>query len=115
MNDDLRSCSAVSSQTGEPCRKPPIRGASVCASHGGSAPQVRDAARRRMLEAVEPALVRLRELIDSQDERVALQAIRLVLDRAGVVSEPEVVITPSMIESEIARLEAELGSERASV
>lgn len=108
MEADLRLCSAVSSQSGEPCRKPPIRGATVCASHGGSAPQVREAAKRRLLEAVDPALARLCDLVHSPDERVALQAIRLVLDRAGIIVEPEVVITAEMIEGEIARLEAQL-------
>lgn len=38
-----------------------------------------------------------------------LQAIRLVLDRAGIASDQEVVITQGLVEAEIARLEAELG------
>jgi hypothetical protein len=70
---------------------------------------VREAARRRLLEAVDPALVRLCDLVHSPDERVALQAIRLVLDRAGIIVEQEFVITGEMIEAEISRLEAELG------
>ncbi len=32
---------------GRPCRRPPVRGATVCPSHGGAAPQVRTAAARR--------------------------------------------------------------------
>lgn len=115
METDLRWCSAISSQSGEPCRKPPIHGGSVCASHGGSAPQVREAARRRLLEAVDPALVRLCDLVHSPDERVALQAIRLVLDRAGIIVEHEFVITREMIEAEIARLEAELAQPHTPV
>lgn len=31
-----------------PCRRPPIRGGSVCRSHGGAAPQVKAAAQRRL-------------------------------------------------------------------
>lgn len=36
---------------GEPCGKWPMKGARVCDSHGGRAPQVREAARVRLLEA----------------------------------------------------------------
>lgn len=35
---------------GDPCGRPPIRGGTVCASHGGRAPQVRAAADRRLAE-----------------------------------------------------------------
>lgn len=43
-------CSARRSN-GEPCKRPPIRGGTVCASHGGRAPAVRAAADRRLAEA----------------------------------------------------------------
>src|SRR5690606_7675081 len=102
---------ARSSQTGEQCRKASILGGTVCASHGGSAPQVREAASRRLLAAVDPAIDRLLELVGSDDERVALQACRLVLDRAGIVATDDdgpIQLTPEIIEREIARLEAEL-------
>lgn len=36
--------------TGRPCRRWPIRGGTVCPSHGGAAPQVRAAATRRLGE-----------------------------------------------------------------
>lgn len=108
---DDRRCTATSSQSGERCRRPPILGGTVCATHGGSAPQVRDAAHRRLLELVDPALVRLRDLLASVDERVALQACRLVLDRASIApaEHEEIALTPEMVAQEIARLEAELG------
>jgi hypothetical protein len=35
---------------GQPCRNRPIRGGSVCSTHGGSAPQVRAAADQRLLD-----------------------------------------------------------------
>jgi hypothetical protein len=38
-------------RAGDPCRKPPIKGAHVCASHGGKTPAVQEAAARRVLEA----------------------------------------------------------------
>lgn len=40
---------------GEPCKKYPIEGAVVCASHGGSAPQVKRKAQERMLMAQDDA------------------------------------------------------------
>lgn len=45
-----RRCKARSSQSGEPCRKPPMRGLEVCGTHGGRAPQSKVAAERRMNE-----------------------------------------------------------------
>jgi hypothetical protein len=43
-------CTAKSSRTGEPCRAWAVRGARVCSAHGGRAPQVAAAAKRRLLE-----------------------------------------------------------------
>ena len=43
-------CTAVSSRTGEPCRRWAIVGGSVCAVHGGTAPTVRAKAQERALE-----------------------------------------------------------------
>lgn len=43
-------CSARSSQSGEACRAYAVVGATVCVAHGGRAPQVRAAARRRVTE-----------------------------------------------------------------
>lgn len=42
---------------GERCQLPPIKGAVVCGSHGGRAPQVRAAAARRVAEAKAAAAV----------------------------------------------------------
>lgn len=47
MTDEIPRCSARKSN-GEPCRQRPIRGGTVCATHGGSAPQVRAAAQARL-------------------------------------------------------------------
>lgn len=43
-----RRCTARSKRSGQRCRKLAVRGATVCATHGGSAPQVRAAAARRV-------------------------------------------------------------------
>lgn len=47
--DDRPKC-VRGKKDGTPCKKPPIKGATVCASHGGKAPQVRAAAARRVAE-----------------------------------------------------------------
>jgi hypothetical protein len=52
-----RRCKATVRRTGVRCLKRPIRGGTVCGSHGGSAPQVRNAARRRDVTANAAALV----------------------------------------------------------
>ncbi|MGB8505547.1 HGGxSTG domain-containing protein, partial [Mycobacterium sp.] len=44
---------------GAPCRKYPIRGANVCRVHGGAAPQVRAAAKRRLEQAADVLVQRL--------------------------------------------------------
>src|SRR5690554_4354052 len=43
---DGRRCTAHTTG-GNPCRKAPIKGATVCRTHGGSAPQVKAVAARR--------------------------------------------------------------------
>ena len=48
------TCSATSTQSGERCRCYPMKGSTVCSTHGGMAPQVRNAAARRLtVRAVE--------------------------------------------------------------
>lgn len=49
-DQDIPRCTATNS-AGQPCRNRPIRGGTVCSTHGGSAPQVRAAAAARRLEA----------------------------------------------------------------
>lgn len=49
MNDDTPRCTATNAR-GQRCQKRPIVGGTVCATHGGSAPQVKAAAERRLLE-----------------------------------------------------------------
>lgn len=65
------------------CRKSAVAGALVCTTHGGKAPQVQKAARDRLLDAADPAARRLVELVDSDDEAVALRAATALLDRSG--------------------------------
>lgn len=50
-NPSPARCKAKSARTGQQCRLWPIKGALVCGSHGGRAPQVRAAADRRLAAA----------------------------------------------------------------
>src|SRR3546814_12403525 len=80
-----RQCTAKSTTTGERCTKAPIRGGTVCATHGGSAPQVRKKAALRLLELVDPAIAVLaREMVNADKSADRQRAANTVLDRAGV-------------------------------
>ena len=80
-------CTARSSRTHQACRRYPIRGGTVCPTHGGSIKRVKKAARERLEEMVDPALTELRKLIETADsDSVKLSAIKDVLDRAGYVA-----------------------------
>lgn len=83
---DERRCTATSKGTGERCGQWTAGlGITVCHYHGGGAPQVKAAAMKRILEMVDPALYRLRKLIDEGNtDDVRLRAARDVLDRAGL-------------------------------
>lgn len=71
---------------GQPCKGQAIAGATVCRMHGGSAPQVREAARLRILALVDPALATLAKSLKlgGPSSHVALAAAKDVLDRAGL-------------------------------
>lgn len=45
-----RQCTAKAKKTGNRCKRAPIPGGTVCVMHGGAAPQVRNAATRRIIE-----------------------------------------------------------------
>ncbi len=79
---------------GDPCKLPPIRGGNVCHKHGGSAPQVRAAANRRLsasLDALMAALLTI-ALDESQPVAARLVAIKDGLDRAGVGKDHPVTV-----------------------
>ena len=78
-----QKCKARSSQTGKPCGHWAVRGGTVCHMHGGSAAQVKARARQRLDDMVDPALGKLRKLINAESESVSLQAIAQILDRTG--------------------------------
>lgn len=80
----MAQCKAHSSRNGKRCKRPAIAGGTVCATHGGSAPQVRKAAALRVLELVNPALGNLAKDLKSQNAQIRQRATFDVLDRAGL-------------------------------
>lgn len=68
---------------GKQCRKDSILGGTVCRMHGGAAPQVKTKAIERLAALVDPAILRLSQLLQAKNEHVALGAVKDVLDRGG--------------------------------
>lgn len=109
------TCSA-STTSGKPCTQPAIKGADVCRMHGGSAPQVRRAAARRVararveaelpkiLEEIEDALEGTHpvETLDDARRRAAAMVVALssLLDRESLtdVGGPNADPRPGVIE-----------------
>jgi hypothetical protein len=81
--DNPRRCTAVSARTGEPCKKWAIAGGTVCPTHGGRAPQVKQSAKERLAELIEPALKGLHRALKSNDLPTIVRASQIVLDRCG--------------------------------
>jgi len=82
-NVGQRLCSATN-RAGEPCRAPAMRMQTVCRVHGGSSPQAKAAARRRLLELVDPAITQLTSELEQADlSKDRLKAIEMILDRTG--------------------------------
>lgn len=84
MKAHRNRCTARISDGSRQCERWAINGSTVCATHGGRAPQVKKSARERLLEAADPAAVRLVKALESADERAAIKAAQLILDRAGL-------------------------------
>jgi hypothetical protein len=87
-----RQCIATN-RLGNRCRRAPLLGATVCNLHGGNAPMAREAARRRLMELVEPAIGGLLRVLSapstcaacgrSDDMGTIVAAAKVVLDRTG--------------------------------
>lgn len=88
-------CSARSRRTGDPCNNPPMHGTTVCRMHGGSAPQVKAAARVRIERAADRMAEKLLNIAldDGTPAPVALAAVKDALDRAGVSAKTAVEVT----------------------
>lgn len=82
-------CPAI--RSGKRCRKPVIPGGTVCATHGGAAPQVKRRAKLRVLQLLDPALGQLaRILANPDDQRIGLAAIKIVTDLNGMSTRGDV-------------------------
>ena len=57
-------CKAHTSR-GTPCQRHAIKGGTVCIMHGGSAPQVKAAARHRLLALVDKSMAELDTMLDA--------------------------------------------------
>lgn len=82
-----------------PCLNPPMRGATVCQTHGGLVPNVRAAALRRLAMASDTMADRLIKLTAKTDEdgnpvdhADRIKALNSALDRAGIRAGVEVEI-----------------------
>lgn len=69
-------CSAKTT-TGKPCRRYAVAGGTVCPTHGGSAPQVRQRAHQRLAEA------RARRLLDREGVEPVTDAVAALQQVAG--------------------------------
>ncbi len=82
-----RLCTANAKSTGQLCRAPAVKGATVCNVHGAAkgTPARAKADNLILTELIGPALWRLKGLIDDKTTSgpVLISAIREVLDRTG--------------------------------
>lgn len=75
---EQRRCTAKSTRTGERCRKYALRGGTVCATHGGSARQVKRVAAARVIRAKAEA---------QATSRLGLKAFEPIEDPVGKLME----------------------------
>lgn len=80
---------------GDPCKRRPIKGGTVCATHGGRAPQVKEAARRRIEAASDRAAAAIVRLMEDPEtpHAVKLAAARDLLDRNDLTGKTAVEVT----------------------
>lgn len=83
MKARKQRCTARVSDGSRQCERWAINGSTVCATHGGRAPQVKKSARERLDELIEPALNGLHKALKSNDLSTIVRASQIVLDRCG--------------------------------
>lgn len=126
---DRLQCKATIKRTGERCKNPAIPGGTVCRFHGGAAPQVQAKAAERLAALRDDGMalleIQIRKTVEAIDKNhpqligyvEPAVAARMVKDLSELVETMEgrassrVAVTVEAIDAEIARLEAELGSD----
>lgn len=83
MEARRQRCTARISDGSRQCERWAINGGTVCATHGGQAPQVKKSAKERLAELVEPALKGLHKALKSGEIPSIVKAAQIVLDRTG--------------------------------
>ena len=83
MKARRQRCTAHVSDGSRQCERWAINGGTVCATHGGQAPQVKKSAKERLAELIEPALAGLHKALQSNDLGSIVKASQIVLDRTG--------------------------------
>lgn len=75
---------------GDPCKGQAITGAKVCRVHGGSAPQVLAAARRRIIAGVDPVAAKMIKMALAKHAKLAdvVTAFRALADKADKYEPP---------------------------
>ena len=96
-----QKCKATN-RRGAPCGRWAIPGGTVCLNHGGGAPQVREAARRRLMAWAPRALQVLEDIAEDTDQPAAarVRAASDLLDRAGFKPVSEIEVTAVVAENE---------------
>ena len=79
--DDEKRCTATSHRTGKRCGLARIPGTTVCATHGGKAPQVRDAAAARVADTQARELAHKMNVDPAQFRGDPIDALRDLLAR----------------------------------
>ena len=87
MKARRQRCTAHLSDGSRQCERWAINGSTVCATHGGQAPQVKKSARERLEALVDPAINTLRKVLqhglDTGNASSAVRAALGILDRCG--------------------------------
>ena len=108
-----RLCTATTNK-GNPCRGPALKGATVCRKHGGSLPRVKaKAARTVIAELVDPVLLAFRDMLQNPKTPASVKVSigNSILDRAGFkpVIQVQGVPTLAVLDDWIEELEADQG------
>lgn len=109
-------CTAKAKSTGKLCGRSAIAGSNVCRVHGGAAPQTVQAAKLRLLGAIDPAMAELiRIALRGQAEAVRVSAIKELFERAGFGDPKRVEVTQmpdrQIVADWVAALERDLASD----